>query len=123
MEYLFFLKNTKRENRFIPLKMEYLFFLKYTKGLSTVNPRYMNFYDVFYYAQNNDVKHKVYRVVPSINYIFDNLTSPILVVKCTEKLSIYQIRIQHETSRGQHIVPQSTRTSRPLSIERTGSVI
>ena len=65
MEYLFFLKNTKRENRFIPLKMEYLFFLKYTKGLSTVNPRYMNFYDVFFYAQNNDVKHRVYDAVPS----------------------------------------------------------
>ena len=65
MEYLFFLKNTKRENRFIPLKMEYLFFLKYTKELSTVNPRYMNFYDVFFYAQNNDVKHRVYDAVPS----------------------------------------------------------
>ena len=32
--------------------------------------------------------------VPSINYtLFDNLMSPVLVVKCTEKLSIYRITI------------------------------
>jgi len=29
----------------------------------------------------------------SFSTLVDNLTSPILVVKCTDKLSIYQIRI------------------------------
>ena len=37
------------------------------------------------------------------------------------EISIHQIRIYHETSSGQHIVPQSTGTTRPLSMERTGS--
>ena len=98
MEYLFFLKCTKRGNRFIPLKMKYLFswnipkknsfnngisiFLeKYKKGKSIYSFKNgisflleiykgiiyseSQIYDVFFYAQNNDVKQRVYDAVPS----------------------------------------------------------
>ena len=67
------------------------------------------------------IKTNLLRPFLQITILVDILTSPKLVVKCTEKLFIYQIRIKHDTSSGQHIVSQSTWTTRPLSVERTGS--
>ena len=59
--------------------------------------------------------------VPSINYIGRQLDVSYIGRQMYGEISIYQIEIYHETSSGQHIVPQSTWTTRPLSLERTGS--